>query len=115
MLEQAWIIPVIPFASFVGILLFGKRLPRKGSELGIAAVGASFVLAVIANVQWFQHVDDAGHAGEHAGIEPITRGWTWFQTGGIKIAAGTLVDGPAVMMLFVVTLVSLLVHVYSTD
>ena len=26
-----------------------------------------------------------------------------------------LLDGPAVMMLFVVTLISLLVHIYSTD
>ena len=32
MLEQAWIIPVIPAVSFFLILLFGKRLPRKGSE-----------------------------------------------------------------------------------
>ena len=40
---------------------------------------------------------------------------TWFVTGGVEFSVGTLVDGPAVMMLFVVTLVSLLVHIYSTD
>jgi NADH-quinone oxidoreductase subunit L len=150
-LEHAWIIPVIPAVSFFGILLFGKRLPRKGSELGIAAVGAAFVLALVANVQWFGHVNDAEHesepteehaaqivesegesaapaqeddhgeepeagAGEeHASIEPVTREWTWFQNGGTEIKVGTLIDGPAVMMLFVVTIVSLLVHVYSTD
>jgi NADH-quinone oxidoreductase subunit L len=149
-LEQAWIIPVIPALSFFGILLFGKRLPRKGSELGIAAVGVAFVLALVANVQWFQHVNDAEsesepteeHAAavvpvsgvpegeisapqtpeqegeeseEHTAIEPVTNEWTWFQNGGTEIKVGTLIDGPAVMMLFVVTVVSLLVHVYSTD
>jgi NADH-quinone oxidoreductase subunit L len=160
MLENAWIIPLIPAASFFLILFFGKRLPRKGSELGIAAVGIAFVLAIATNVQWFDHVSDAEHEAEpaeehaalvvdgesaapvqeeeapaeegdhggtggegdhaaggapHAAIEPIERGWTWFQNGGVDIEVGMLLDGPAVMMLFVVTLVSLLVHVYSTD
>ena len=40
---------------------------------------------------------------------------TWWSSGGIEFSAGMLLDGPAVMMLFVVTLISLLVHVYSTD
>jgi NADH-quinone oxidoreductase subunit L len=145
-LRNAWIIPVVPAASFFLILLFGKRLPRKGSELGVAAVGAAFVLAVVAQVQWFQHVNDAEHEaapavatelaadgeatapitaassaqeGEqsegHATIEPVTREWKWFQIGETEAHVGTLIDGPAVMMLIVVTLVSLLVHVYSTD
>jgi NADH-quinone oxidoreductase subunit L len=173
MLENAWIIPLLPAASFFLILFVGKRLPRKGSELGIAAVGLAFVLALVANVQWFDHVDSAGQEGEgeshaqvvdadadaaavagesasgasaaatggpaqegeghegeggeggeggaveggegHAGVEPVTRDWTWFQQGGVDIQVGTLIDGVAVMMLLVVTLVSLLVHIYSTD
>ena len=47
MLENAWIIPLIPAASFFLILFFGKRMPRKGSELGIAAVGIAFVALVL--------------------------------------------------------------------
>src|SRR5262245_28422834 len=168
MLDNAWIIPLLPAASFFGILLFGKRLPKKGAELGIAAVGLAFVLALVTNFQWFDHVDEAEHASEqehatepaagaeeaeshafagapveagavdaaapasedgqarepaagaeedehHFAVEPVTRSWTWFQNGGVEIDVGMLLDGPAVMMLFVVTLVSLLVHVYSTD
>jgi hypothetical protein len=30
-LENAWIILALPVASFVIILLFGKRFPRKGA------------------------------------------------------------------------------------
>jgi NADH-quinone oxidoreductase subunit L len=158
MLDYAWIIPLIPAASFFLILFFGKRLPRKGSEIGIAAVGLAFVLAIVVNVNWWDHVDDAEHesethteevseeeghavgavegelaapvqegqeeapgehadetAGPHFEVEPVTKEWTWFQNGGVDIKVGMLLDGPAVMMLFVVTLVSLLVHVYSTD
>jgi NADH-quinone oxidoreductase subunit L len=160
MLDNAWIIPLLPAASFFLILFFGKRMPRKGSEIGIAAVGLAFALALVTNVSWFGHVNDAGHeeepAEEHAlvvdeesaqaeavstpatdsrgferagggeaspeaeneahhEVEPVTQEWTWFQNGGVDIKVGMLLDGPAVMMLFVVTLVSLLVHVYSTD
>ena len=118
MLENAWIIPLVPAASFFLILLIGKRLPHKGSELGIAAVAIAFVLALVVNVQWFDRVEnpphEAGHGTEHV-VEPVEKGWTWFQSGDVDIEVGMLLDGPAVMMLFVVTLVSLLVHVYSTD
>ena len=63
MLDYAWIIAFLPAVSFVAILFFGKKLPRHGSELGIGAVGASFVLACIAVVQWINHVDNASGAG----------------------------------------------------
>ena len=37
------------------------------------------------------------------------------EEGGFRISIGTLVDGQSVMMLFVVTFISALVHIYSTD
>ena len=131
MLEYAWLIPTIPAASFALILFFGKRMPRQGSEIGIAAVGASFVLACITAVQWIQRVDDASSAkglgvlsafgkgllakgGGEDVVKPVIATITWFQIGGVKVTAGTQIDGLAVMMLFVVTLISLLVHIYST-
>jgi len=136
-LRNAWLIPLLPALSFVGILFFGKRLPRGGSELGIAALGIALLLSVCTGLAWMSHRDDyhgqeihlsvvAVDHDEHAadqGVhqvhgEPsvaVTNTVTWFQAGGVEFTAGTLVDGPAVMMLFMVTLVSLLIHVYSTD
>jgi NADH-quinone oxidoreductase subunit L len=110
MLDQAWLIPTIPAVSFVLILFFGKRLPRKGSELGILAVGSSFVLACVAGVQWINRLDDS--ATEK--VKPVIHHIEWWQNGSVKFGAGTQVDGLAVMMMFVVTLISLLVHIYST-
>ena len=110
-LSNAWIIPAIPAASFFGILFFGKRLPRGGSELGIVAVGASLVLALCTVGQWISTVNGA----HGAAVEPVVNRWTWWVAGGVDFTIGTLVDGLAVALLFVVTAVSLLVHIYSTD
>ena len=60
-------------------------------------------------------VDAAPGEIEAFGSVGVLRVLDWFENGGIPIEAGTLADGPSVIMLFVVTAVSLLVHIYSTD
>jgi len=110
MLDQAWLIPTLPALSFVAILFFGKRLPRKGSEIGILAVGTSFVLACVVGVQWIHRIDSSSSEK----VTPVIHHVEWWQNGAIKFGAGTQIDGLAVMMMFVVTLISLLVHIYST-
>ena len=159
LLENAWVIPGLTFASFWLILFFGKRLPRGGSEIGIAAVGLTFVLACVMVVQWADRpadlvveraggervvevadvaagdVEEALAAGlapaggpgivsvtaAEAGEEPegiraaVVSNHTWFEVGEVKITVGTFVDGFTVVMLFVVALISLLVHVFSTN
>ena len=133
MLENAWIIPAIPAASFVLILLLGKRFPYKGSEIGILAVGASFVLSIVAVAQWVDRVEgasghseglralgrsifgaEAGGHGAEAVVRPVVSTLTWWQSGTVEFTVGTRVDGLVVMMLIVVTTISLLVHIYST-
>ncbi len=130
--DHAWLVPLIPAVSFFVILFFGKRMPRQGSEVGIAAVGASFVLACGTIVQWIQYVNDhpGGHGalgalgrsigrlgagGEEAQVLPVVHHLTWFENGGVKLGVGVQIDGLACIVMFVVTLVSLLVHVYSTE
>ena len=126
--------------SFVVILFFGKRMPKKGAEVGIAAVGLCFLIALLSAGAWISRVNDAsgGHtaneqvataeehgADEEAGrgrgrgrappVSPSSPSVTWFESAAVKFEVGTLVDGLSVMMLFVVTIISLLVHIYSTD
>ncbi len=72
-LENVWIIAAIPALSFFIILFFGKRLPFKGAEVGIAAVGVAFVLSILTTVQWIGEVDGAKDAlkdgaGEEAAL-----------------------------------------------
>jgi NADH-quinone oxidoreductase subunit L len=145
-LENAWIIALLPAISFCLILFFGKKMPFKGAEFGITAVGISFVLAILTGVAWLDHRDNfdfdkshseeavtvvdgsdsavdsvilaaeaaEGEEGVHAYVA-VQKSTQWLQSGGIEFNAGIMVDGLSVMMLFVVTMISLLVHIYSTD
>ena len=66
-LEHAWLIPVIPAVAFAIIIGFGKKLPMKGSEVGIASMAAAMVLAIGTTWQWIQRVDAVHHSeGEGA-------------------------------------------------
>ena len=67
-LEHAWLIPLIPAIAFGVIIGFGKRLPQGGSEVGIAAMAASFVLACGATYQWIQRVHSVDSHGEEGAL-----------------------------------------------
>jgi NADH-quinone oxidoreductase subunit L len=53
--------------------------------------------------------------GGHESVPPVVRTVTWFTIGGIDFEFGTLLDGLAAMMLVTVSIISLLVHIYSTE
>src|SRR5215207_7988052 len=110
-LEHAWLIPLIPAIAFFGIIFFGKRLPKGGSELGILSMAAALVIAAGASLQWIDRVD-AAHGEE---VAPVVKQWTWWQSGGIEFGIGQQIDGLAVMALILVAFISTLVQLYSTE
>ncbi len=100
---SAWLIPVIPFVSFLLIVFLGKRAPLRGASIGILAIGSSFVLSLLV---FFQFLGEAEH---------VEKSITWLQLGDFRVELGMNVDGLAAMMFVVVTTVSLLVHIYSVE
>ena len=196
LLDKVWIVPAVMAASFLVILLFGKRLGNRATAgIGIGAISICLLLSLVVAGQWINRVNnpptgadlaeqvveangltpqapgevegeiegattesgepaaDAEHAedehaaapvaggtegesaaattehaaaaesgeegaegeGERHSVPPVVRTVTWFQSGGINFEIGTLVDGLAAMMLVTVSIISLLVHIYSTD
>ena len=110
-LENAWLIPVIPGIAFFVIILFGRHLPTKGSEVGIASMAAATVLSIGAAVQWIQRTNDAGEGF----VAPVIRRWTWWQNDGVHLSIGIQIDGLSVMVLALVAFISLLVQIYSLE
>ncbi len=101
MIGYAWVVAMLPFVSFLTIVLWGKRLRGKGAEPGILAVGAGFIMSLA--ILW--HF--VGGGGPYEAYR------TWFSAGSFTFQVGEYVDGLTAVMLVVVTLVSLCVQIYS--
>ena len=111
-LEHAWLIPVVPAIAFALIILIGKRLPMKGSELGVLSMVASLVLSAGAAYQWSQRVNSAA---EEQFVTPVIKSWSWWQSGGLDFGIGQHIDGLSIVVLFVVAFISTLVQIYSLE
>ncbi|MCX6527983.1 MAG: proton-conducting transporter membrane subunit, partial [Actinobacteria bacterium] len=111
-LENAWLIPLMPVIAFVLIIAYGKKMPMKGSEFGIASLLASLVVSVGAAYQWIQRVDGAA---PEAFVAPVIKTWTWWESAGFSFGIGQHIDGLSLTLLVVVTLISTLVEIYSVE
>ena len=92
---------LLPFVSFLVALGAGRYLPKGGAFGGIAATAGSFLLSV-----WVA----ATVAGGRAYNETV---YTWAGGDQFELTFGLLVDPLSALMLVIVTLVALLVHVFS--
>ena len=101
--DLMWVVPLMPFIAFFVILFFGKRLPKRGHEIGIIAIGISWLLSI------------AGFIELVTKNTPVEKSWTWIEfPNGFELELGMNYDFLAGVMFIVVTTVSLLVQVYST-
>ena len=139
-LEQRLADPGHPERRLFLILLFGKRTAAdNGLRASASAPSARRSSSPVGAVyQWIQRVDDyAGSSGGALGalaafghsvvpaaaegheaahfVPPVIRQWTWWQVGGMKFTLGTQIDGLPCSVLFVVTIISTLVHLYSIE
>ena len=136
-LDNAWLIALIPAIGFALIIGLGKKMPMKGSEIGLASMAASLVIATGAGIQWMQRTDSASHGGDEAiggafsgvrgvlraseggevepYIEPVVTQWVWWQNSGLEFGLGSHIDGLSVLLLWLVAFISLLVQVFSLD
>ncbi|WP_323192691.1 NADH-quinone oxidoreductase subunit L [Halostella sp. PRR32] len=102
MFEYAPAIALLPFVSFLVALSVGNYMPKKGAFAGIVAMGGSLLLSVWA----FLRVS----GGEVYNAPDL---YTWVAAEEITLQFGILIDPLSAMMLIIVSLVSLLVHVFS--
>jgi len=105
MITNAIIILLLPLLAFVVQVFIGGRLPRKGDWVSTGAIFAAFALSLIYLFDAFSNYQPNYVIAE--------RTWDWFSFGSVNIRFGFFIDNLTAVMLFVVTLVSSLVHLYS--
>ncbi|WP_196605633.1 NADH-quinone oxidoreductase subunit L [Pectinatus haikarae] len=104
-LTNAWLIPLMPAIAFVLIGLFFKRWSALSACIAVFASAVSFILAIFAAIAVI---------GSGISVDaPFVGHVIWAEAAGLHFEMGMLIDPLSVMMLFVVSLVSLLVQIYS--
>ena len=92
---------LLPFISFLMIILFTRAYPRLSAGISIAAVGVSMIGAVSLLVRHW-HME-----------YPIQYSGKWLISGDIFLPFGFLLDPTSLLMLTLVAVISFLVQVYS--
>ena len=136
LLGTAWLLPL---ASFVFILLFGKRMGKAGRGAGFVATGAivtAFLLSATALLFWLSthRIEAASHDSaksnatahdttpseehsEHAAkksIQPVSGDWYALGVfGSLQVTIGYYIDALTIAMFFMVTMVASCIHIYS--
>src|SRR5271156_2192651 len=95
-----WLILFLPLLSATVITLFTLRCKTTSSLISIGAVVAGFVMTVI-----FVNANGIHFSGETAA--------NWLSIGNLNVDFGLKLDALSMMMLFVVTGVGGLIHIYS--
>ena len=95
-----WLILFLPLLSATVIALFTLRSKTVSSLISIGAVAAGFVLTCL-----FVNTNGIHYSGETS--------VNWLTIGGLNVDFGLKLDALSMMMLFVVTGVGGLIHIYS--
>ena len=97
-----WLIPVLPLLAAGFSALLKQRQRRASAALAIG----SMVLALVLSGLAFRSTLGAGASRQ-------TRAFPWFQMGGSTLELGWMLDPLAAAMLLMVSLVGLLIFIYS--
>ena len=112
LIQLSIVVLLLPLLSFVILIFFNRRLPRRGDFIGVGILGSAF--AISAYIFWSVIVQTYDPAFK------IAWDFTWIDLGNVPgigpltIKMGIVIDNLTAIMLAMVTLISLLVHLYST-
>ncbi|MGH2739897.1 MAG: NADH-quinone oxidoreductase subunit L [Actinomycetota bacterium] len=106
-LENVWLVPALPLAGAIVLLLAGKRLRPIAGGLASALVGGSFAIGVLSFTELLDAPSGARVFTKHL--------FDWIQVGSFNAPVELRVDPLSMVMVLTVTGVSFLIHVYSMD
>jgi NADH-quinone oxidoreductase subunit L len=106
-LDNLWIIPLLPLLGSATNGLFGKKWPNKFvNGVAVGSTGLSFLIALEAVREFFQLPAEQ--------IPFVKQYFSWIVAGTFRAGFDLQIDQLTVVMLLVVTGVGWLIHIYST-
>lgn len=106
MLDLVWLIPALPLAGFLCILLFGRKLGDPGAGyFATAMVGASFLVTVGVFADLMSKT-----AEERTHVRTL---FQWIPVGSLQVDLAFLADPLSITMCLFVTGIGTLIHLYA--
>ena len=108
MLQLLWLIPAIPFAGALALSVFGPRMrPKAVAGLGAGSIAVSALISLLIAAAFLASPPPNGSYTEVL--------WTWIDVGSFHPEIAFYLDALSLLMVVVVTFVSFLIHLYSTE
>jgi len=103
-----WLIPALPFASALTLVLVGSRLSRRAAAaVGVGSIGLSALITILVAIDFFTAPPPGGSYTQVL--------WTWISVSGFEPQIGLYLDALSLVMVLVVTFVGFLIHIYSAE
>ena len=103
MFEIAWLVPLFPLISFVLLVAFGRQLKEGAAYVGIVGLLLSFVVSLGVLIERLG-------TGTESYLSPAIE---WLRVGDTTLTLGYEITELNALMLFIVSLVSFMIHIYS--
>jgi len=108
MLQLLWLIPTLPLTGFIILILVGTRLSRRTvSIVAVGSIATSTAVTALVAASFLASPPLGNHYSQTL--------WTWMAAGNFTSKFTFYLDALSLVMVSVVTLVALLIHVYSTS
>jgi NADH-quinone oxidoreductase subunit L len=108
MLDLLWLVPALPFAGFLALVLAGKWGSRRVTAIvGAGSIGLSAAMAALVAVTFINSPPP-----DQAYVQTL---WTWMNVAGFKPEVAFHLDALSLIMMLVVTFVSFVIHLYSIE
>ena len=108
MISLLWLIPALPFASALVLMLFGARFSRRAvAAVGVGSIGLSALITILVAASFF--------TAPPSGNSYTQVLWTWINVAGFEPEIGFYFDALSLVMVLVVTFVGFLIHIYSAE
>ena len=106
-LTHAYLIPLFQELAFLIIGAFTRREKKLSAAIAVCMMSLAFVFSVVVALAVMNN--------QITMSDPYVMKTLWAKVGGVEIVMGVLIDPLTAMMLVIVTLVSLLVYIYSVS
>src|ERR1035438_5212843 len=108
-----WLIPALPILASGVIALLKQPRRKLSAGLAVGSLCISLILSLIAFAHVLSERSLLLHFGFDAGVHDVVN-FTWIQAGASNVDLGWVLDPLSAVMLVMVSLVGLLIFIYST-